>query len=381
MTARDALPPIAGQIQSAEGEILIDGSGRRIVDLASGGLGFGLPDIIGKVREQAALMGLSNRVMMSEPLLRLCRELAAQLPPTLSNAYVCSSGDEAFEGALKLCKGLRPELRGLAHVRGSEFGSLSYGRCLEDPDGHAELRRFLGLDTLTIEGDGPLPSVAELGRCFALCYSPLVRRPDGALAPLAADRLRQIAALARAAKVPLVCQASEICLGASGVMFGHEAGGTDPDILVLGGALGGRAIPVGCYLTSAERAYRVYGRSSPAKHGSTTGGNPLSCVAALAALEHATRHDAPARFRALGQRIADALPGHVSGVTGGIVNLRLPDGIDAESLPQRLLAAGVLVRAPRGRTLTLYPSAVTRTPTLDDALDAIRRSFDEHRNA
>lgn len=379
MTTFDAPAAIPGQILSAESETLIDADGRRIIDLASGGLGFGLPDIVGKVREQAAVMGLSNRVMMSAPLLSLCRELAGMLPPALSNAYVCSSGDEAFEGALKLCKGLRPQLRRLAHVRGSEFGSLSYGRCLEEPDGYCQLRRFLGLETLTVERDGLLPFAAELAQCYALCYSPLVRENDGSLAPLPPERLRTLAGLARAAGVPLVCQASEVCLGAAGVMFGHELSDVVPDILVLGGALGGQAVPIGCYLTSAERAYKVYGCSSPAKHGSTTGGNPLSCTAALAALEHAAQQRVPERFQALGKRIAEALPEHVSGVVGGIVNLSLPDGLDPASLPDRLLEAGVLARPPRGRTLTLHPSAATRSQALDAALDIIRRTFDDYR--
>lgn len=380
MTARDALPALAGPILSGEGETLIDVNGRRIVDLASGHLGFSLPEIIDKVRAQAAVMGLSNRVMMSEPLLRLCRELAAMLPPTLANAYVCSSGDEAFEGALKLCKGLQPQLRRLAHVRGSEFGSLSFGRCLEKPEGYGELRSFLGLETLTIERHGALPSAGDLAQCYALCYSPLIRQDDGSLVPLAAERLREIASLARAAKVPLVCQASEVCLGAAGVMFGHELAGVTPDILVLGGALGGGAVPIGCYLTSAERAYKVYGSSSPAKHGSTTGGNPLSCTAALAALDYATRRKTPSQFQALGNYIADALPEYVRSVVGGIVNLRVPDHVDVSSLPARLLADGVLVRPPRGRTLTLRPSAATHAQVLDEALVVIRRAFHDDHN-
>lgn len=380
MTARDALPALAVPILSGEGETLIDVNGRRIVDLATGRLGFSLPEIIDKVRAQAAVMGLSNRVMMSEPLLRLCRELAAMLPPTLSNAYVCSSGDEAFEGALKLCKGLQPQLRRLAHVRGSEFGSLSFGRCLEQPEGYGELRSFLGLETLTIERHGALPSASDLAQCYALCYSPLVRQDDGSLVPLPAERLRDIASLARAAKVPLVCQASEVCLGTTGVMFGHELAGVDPDILVLGGALGGGAVPIGCYLTSAERAYKVYGCSSPAKHGSTTGGNPLSCTAALAALDCATHHKTPSRFQEIGKYIAHALPTHVRSVVGGIVNLRIPDHVDVSSLPERLLAEGVLVRPPRGRTLTLHPSAATRTQALDEALAVIRKAFHDDHN-
>lgn len=104
------------QIIGGQYETYLDGEGRQIIDL-TGGFGFQVPPVIEAVTRQAEIMGLSNRVLMSEPLIALCRRLAELLPAPLASSYVCSSGDEAFEGALKLCKGLKPKGKiGRAHV-------------------------------------------------------------------------------------------------------------------------------------------------------------------------------------------------------------------------------------------------------------------------
>lgn len=104
-------------IVSGQYESYLDGDGRQIIDL-SGGFGFQVPPVIEAVSRQADIMGLSNRVLMSQPLIALCRRLAELLPAPLVNSYVCSSGDEAFEGALKLCKGLKPKGNTLVFIQG-----------------------------------------------------------------------------------------------------------------------------------------------------------------------------------------------------------------------------------------------------------------------
>ncbi|WP_122586772.1 aminotransferase class III-fold pyridoxal phosphate-dependent enzyme, partial [Pseudomonas viridiflava] len=109
-----------------------DAEGQEIIDL-SGGFGFQVSEVIVAVKAQAEIMGLSNRVLMSEPLIALCRRLAGLLPDPLVSSYVCSSGDEAFEGALKLCKGLNPRRNTLVFIKGGDYGSLTYGRSLTQP--------------------------------------------------------------------------------------------------------------------------------------------------------------------------------------------------------------------------------------------------------
>lgn len=376
MTARDLPNTLLTLAQRASRESIFDVRGKPLVDLATGGLGFGLPDITDRVKQQAERMGLSNRVMISPPIIELSHRLATMLPPMLSNAYICSSGEEAFEGALKLCKGLHSQRRSVAVVQGSELGSLSFARLLEQPQHYRELGQFLTLAPVILP-PAIAPDAGELSHCYAICYSPLLRQADGSLQPIPTRFLQQLSAAATAAGIPLVCQATDYCLGLTGAMFGYEQGGICPDVLVLGGALGGQTIPVGCYLTSAERAYQIYGRSSPAKHGSTTGGNPLSCTAALAALDYAEQNDTPARFTALGKHIATSLAPYVRNVAGGVVNLTIPEYLEPASLHEHLLANGVLTRPAHGQTLTLYPMACSRTDVLAGALETIRSLFDD----
>ncbi|WP_122745989.1 aminotransferase class III-fold pyridoxal phosphate-dependent enzyme, partial [Pseudomonas viridiflava] len=96
-----------------------------------------------------------------------------------------------------------------------------------------------------------------------------------------------------------------------------------PDIAVLGGPLGGSAVPIGTYTCSEEMAYKVYGRSTPAKHGSTTAGNPMACVAALTTLDYLHTHNSPQRCTHNGQLLAGVLTDLGATALGGWVSVPL----------------------------------------------------------
>lgn len=374
MSALDRLPSPPLQVVRGDHETLYDRAGRGFVDLAGGGLGCRPPSVAAAVRAQTERMGLSNRVLISEPLIELCHRLALFLPDGLDSSYVCNSGDEAFEGALKQCKGLAPARRRVAYLAGCDYGSLSYGRLLSRPQNYRELGEFLGVEPLSI-GES-IPSPTELSDCFAFCYAPLRREADGVWRRPPRELIAALQVVADKAGVPLVCHASDYCLGQLGSLFGLDADDPVPDILVLGSALGGGMVPIGCFVSSAEMAYRVYGRSSPAKHGSTTGGNPLACVAALAALDLAVGLDAPARCRDAGRVLAEVLAERTLAVHGAVVSLRCPDGLDAAAWSDRLRDDGVLTRREPGPVLTLRASALARPEVLRRAALQIERSFD-----
>ncbi|MFC4161233.1 aminotransferase class III-fold pyridoxal phosphate-dependent enzyme [Chitinimonas lacunae] len=373
MSAPDRLPPPPPLLVRGEHETLYDISGHALIDLAGGGLGCRPPSVAAAVRAQSARMGLSNRVLISEPLIELCHRLATLLPAPLTTSYVCNSGDEAFEGALKQCKGLAPQRRRIACLTGCDYGSLSYGRLLTWPEEYRALADFLGIEVLRL--DQSIPDPAMLADCYALCYAPLRREADGSWRRTSRELVAALQVVARQAGVPLICHASDHCLGQLGSLFGLDSDDPIPDLLVLGGALGGGMVPIGCFVGSAEAAYRVYGRSSPAKHGSTTAGNPLACVAALAALDLAVGLDAPARCREAGRLLADALSPLVVAVEGAVVGLRCPDGVDAALWADRLREEGVLVRREAGSVLTLRAPALARPEVLRRAALAIERSL------
>ena len=339
-----------------------DHAGRSIINL-SGGFGLQVPQIISNVYDQTELMGLSNRVLLSEPLIRLCRTVANLLPVSLSTSYVCSSGDEAFEGALKLCKGLHPGRRSIAYLTGGDYGCLSYGRIMNNPAGNAEMMRFLGIHLKPISSAADLQNL-DLSDCFAFCHPYVHHDSAGHFALAPSPLLREAYALTSRHNVPTIGYDVDTCLGPLGTMFGFQKAGVVPDVLVIGGALNGGAVPIGMYVCSESTAYKVYGRSTPAKHGSTTAGNPMSCIAALAALEHARAIDAPTLCEQNGFALTAALSRLSARTVGGFVAIPLESSTDRAFLMNRLYKAGVFVSHPQGSDLVLQPPVCSRRDAL-----------------
>lgn len=361
------------QIIAGRYETYIDGEGRSIIDL-TGGFGFQVPSVIEAVSRQAQIMGLSNRVLMSEPLLALCRRLAELLPAPLVSSYVCSSGDEAFEGALKLCKGLKPKGNTIVFIQGGDYGSLTYGRCLNAAQGDIGVQSFLGFKRAAIRHLADLDTV-DWNDCFAVCHSNTRTDANGRLQLLEPALLEQLHARAARASAPVIAVDTQSCLGSLGSLFGFQRYRPVPDIVVLGGPLGGSAIPIGTYTCSERMAWQVYGRSSPAKHGSTTAGNPMACVAALAALDYVQAHDSPRQCQENGQYLAQPLASLGAVAVGAWVSLPLADGLQPAVLCEALYQQGVYVSAPRGRELILRCPITARPEHIQRAAHIIKETL------
>ncbi|MGY2167392.1 aminotransferase class III-fold pyridoxal phosphate-dependent enzyme [Pseudomonas gingeri] len=361
------------QIITGQYETYTDGNGRQIVDL-SGGFGFQVPEVIDAVSRQAGIMGLSNRVLMSEPLIALCRTLAEQLPEPLVSSYVCSSGDEAFEGALKLCKGLKPKGKTIVFIQGGDYGSLSYGRCLSASQDYQEIQRFLGFERVAISQVGDLDTV-DWNDCFAVCHTSTVIDDSGHLRLIDQALLDQVYARAAKASAPVIAVDVQSCLGSLGHLFGFQRYRNTPDIVVLGGALGGGAIPIGTYTCSERMAYDVYGRSSPAKHGSTTAGNPMACVAALTALDYVRTHDSARQCLENGRLLAQALAPLGAVACGAWVSVPVPADLTPAELCEALYEQGVYVSEPRGRELILRCPITARAEPIQRAAQIIKETF------
>ncbi|ROM65044.1 acetylornithine aminotransferase [Pseudomonas brassicacearum] len=354
-------------------ETYFDGAGRPIIDL-TGGFGFQVPAVIEAVSRQAQVMGLSNRVLMSEPLIALCRRLAELLPAPLVSSYVCSSGDEAFEGALKLCKGLKPKGNTIVFIQGGDYGSLTYGRCLNAAQGDLGVQGFLGFKRAAIRHLADLDTV-DWSDCFAVCHSNTRTDANGRLQWLEPALIEQLHARAAQASAPVIAVDTHSCLGSLGSLFGFQRYRPVPDIVVLGGPLGGSAIPIGTYTCSERMAWQVYGRSSPAKHGSTTAGNPMACVAALAALDYVQANDSPRLCQENGQRLAQTLAGFGAVAVGAWVSLPLADGLQPAVLCEALYQQGVYVSVPRGRELILRCPITARPEHIQRAAQLIKETL------
>jgi putrescine aminotransferase len=358
-------------------------TGQVLIDLASGGFGYGHPEVCARVSAQLRVMPLASRLFVSRPLASLVARMAQITPGDLSVTYPCNSAAEAVEGALKLARGFnrsRPHVvAAVGAYHGSTLGALSV--CGVD-DIRRPIRRLPVRAKFVPYGDSVAMQRAIDGRTAAVIVEPVAAGsgvrvpPDGYLGMLRA--------MCDGSGALLIADETTTCLGRTGERFAVDYDSVVPDILVLGGALGGGVLPAAAYVTTSVVNGRIYGRRDPAFHGSTTGGNPAACVAALATLDVIEAENVSGRCREGGKLVMEVLracqlryPTVVAAAAGRgyLAGLQLREQTVAKAVCREALAQGVLVRldSPLGGTpwIGIRPPLLAATDELVCGLERL----------
>jgi putrescine aminotransferase len=370
----------AGVAVGAKGATIRLSDGREVVDLASGGFGYGHPRVLEVVADQVRRMPLSSRMFYSIPLARLARRLAHLLPGGLEVCFFGNSGTEAVEGALKLVKGYHRDRRRIVAATGAYHGASTGALAVSGIEPFRSRFSVAGRQSLEVElipfGDSEaLHAVDE--ETAAVILEP-VQAGQGVCVP---PRGYLNAARARCSAVGALLVIDEITtgLGRTGRLWGVDHDGATPDVVVLAGALGGGALPIGCYVATKEINDRVYDKQDPLLHANTTGGNPSACVAALAALDVVEQENLPSRAAKGGRVIEHFIArirsrfGHV--VTGGsarglLASMSVSSADSALAVQREAMSRGALVRVD-GLSGGV-PSIGLRPPLIIDELELTR---------
>lgn len=369
-------------VETARAATLRLSDGTSLIDMASGGFGYGARAVVDAVAVQVRRNPLATRHFLSAPLALLSERLTAVTPGALSRSYLCSSKAEAVEGALKLAKGFdrgRSEYVAIADAdHGSTLGALS----VSDLAPYRSLLPAAPLRACVAEDpDAAIAAVSE--RTAAVIAEPGPRgtrfddQSPGWLGRLRA-RCSDIGAL-------LIVDETATGFGRTGRMFAVDHERVAPDVLVFGGALGGSVLPLNGYITTHRVYERVYDRRDPTLHASATGGNPAGCVAGLEVLAAIDAQDVPASCAAGGEQLLRALERIARehravvdiGVHGllGRLWLRRDDVIAVMRVAYRL---GVLVGArPTARApfVELLPPLMLSAEELQSGLERVRAAI------
>ncbi|MEU5130761.1 aminotransferase class III-fold pyridoxal phosphate-dependent enzyme, partial [Streptomyces mobaraensis] len=182
--------------------------------------------------------------------------------------------------------------------------------------------------------------------------------------------------ITRAAGALLVLDEIQTGIGRTGHWFAHQADGVLPDVMTLAKGLGG-GLPIGATVAFGDAA----GLLSPGQHGSTFGGNPVSCAAALAVLDTLEKEDVLAHVRRMGERLAAGAraSGHplLRAVRGAGLLLGLVlDRPVAARVQRAALEAGFLVNATGPDVVRLAPPLVIEQGQVDSFVGALPRMLD-----
>jgi acetylornithine/N-succinyldiaminopimelate aminotransferase len=366
------MPPVA--LARGSGCTVWDVDGNSYLDLIGGiavsSLGHAHPALIDAVTRQVSMIAHTSNLFLHERQVELAERLIGLLG-TDGRVFLANSGAEANEAALKLvrkCQGSeRPVMVAAENsFHGRTMGALSV-------TGKSSIRTpFLpyGFDVRFVPyGDAAALAEAVGPDCGAVFLEPCLG--EGGVVPAPAGYLKAARDACDAAGALLVLDEIQSGIGRTGDWFAHQREGITPDVLTLAKGLGG-GLPIGACI-GIGRYGSVLGRGD---HGSTFGGNPVACAAALAVLDTIEREGLLARATAVGDHLAAAIEalGHplVAGVRGSglwlAIVLSRPAATAVAATAQR---AGFLVNAVQPDAVRLAPPLILSTAEADSFTAAL----------
>lgn len=292
----------------AAGCYIWDASGRKFLDCVGGYGAFSLghlnPKVVGAVKQQLEKEALKSHFFMSTTLADACELLASVLPGDIEYSFICNSGTEAVEGALKCARVLtgRPEFIGAINgFHGKSFGSLS----VSGRDVYKQGFEPLLPETRHVPfGDADALADAISDRTAAVILEVVQGEAGVNIAP--GDYFSKVREICDANGSLLILDEVRTGFGRTGKMFASEHYGVQPDIVTMAKALGGGVMPVGAF-SSTERVWDAMFGKNPYLHSTTFGGNPLACAAIIAAIKTTIEQGLVERSRALGERLLSGL--------------------------------------------------------------------------
>jgi acetylornithine/N-succinyldiaminopimelate aminotransferase len=265
-----------------------DTEGRDYIDFGAGiavnALGHQDPDLLAALTTQAHKLWHASNVFFTEPPLRLAEELV-NAAPFAERVFLCNSGAEANEAAIKLVrkwaasKGRAPEQRTILTFRGSFHGrTLATVTATAQPkyqQGYEPLPA--GFRYLDFNDEAALKQAFALGDIAAVMLEPI--QGEGGVVPAAPGFLKRVRELCDQHDALLVLDEIQCGMSRTGTLFAHTHDEVTPDIVTLAKALG-CGFPIGAMLAGAKVAEVMhYGA-----HGTTFGGNPMAAAVARVAL-------------------------------------------------------------------------------------------------
>lgn len=361
-------------VARAQGCVVWDADGKRYLDLFAGvavnNLGHCHPAVVEAIRRQAGeLLHVSNHYHTAVE-----GELASLLVERsfAERVFLCNSGAEANEAAMKLVRrwgmlhgdGRYEILATHGSFHGRTFGTVTATGQEKYHDGYRPLLPGVRL----VPFDDADAMAAAIGReTIAILVEPI--QGEGGVVVPRPGYLAALRALCDRHGLLLVFDEIQTGLGRTGTLFAYEQENVVPDVLTLAKALGG-GVPIGAMLTTD----RVAAAFTPGSHGTTFGGNPLACAAAVAAvralsdpalLEHA--RGMGTHLRAGLERLA-ARHRRVVEVRGrGLMQGLVLDGPGGDVV-RRCLDGGLIVNCTADRVIRLTPPLVVTAAELDEGL-------------
>jgi acetylornithine/N-succinyldiaminopimelate aminotransferase len=362
-------------LSHGEGPYIFDTDGKKYIDFLAGiavnVLGHARPELVKAICEQAGRLIHCSNLYYTEPQVLLIEKLAEL--SGLNKVFIANSGAEANEGAMKLAR---------------KFGKMKSADKFEIVTAeHSFHGRTLATLTATgqpkyQEGYEPLPggfryvpfndkealeAVVSAKTCAVLIEP--IQGEGGVHVPL--DGYLQYAReLCDKHGAVLIFDEIQSGMGRTGTFLACQGYGVKPDIVTLAKGLAG-GVPIGAFMATDE----VAAAFSPGDHGSTFGGNPLACAAALAVLNVIEKENLMANASSMGTYLMNELenlkkkyPALIKIVRGKGLMVGAELSKPGREVVDRCMTQGAIINCTAGNVLRFVPPLDIRREHVDEVI-------------
>lgn len=374
--------PLPVVVASAEGAWVTDVMGRRYLDCLAAysavNFGHGHPTLIRAAKDQLDRVTLTSRAFHNDrlgPFAEALAELASK-----DMVLPMNTGAEAVESAVKVARAWGYRVKGVApgHASIIVMDGNFHGRTTTivsfstDEQARADFGPFTPGFVVVPYGDAAALEAAINDNTVAVLLEPIqgeagiVVPPEGYLAAVREITQRR--------NVLMIADEIQSGLGRTGTTFACELAGVEPDLYLLGKALGGGIVPVSAVVGNSD----ILGVLRPGEHGSTFGGNPLAAAVGLAVVQLLATGEMQARAAELGERLQAGLRSLLGRGLTAVRGAGLWVGVDIDPalgtgrrVCELLMERGVLVKDTHGSTIRFAPPIVVSPEDLDFAVDQL----------
>jgi predicted acetylornithine/succinylornithine family transaminase len=368
-------------IERGQGVRVWDDKGKEYIDFVGGwavcALGHCHPVIIDAVNEQARTLIQTSGIYYTIPQIKLAELLVKN--SCLDRVFMCNSGLEANEGAVKLARRYgKLKLNGAYEVI-TAFNSF-HGRSLAmtaatgQPKYQEPYQPLPPGFTHVAFNDVAAIKAATTSQTCAIMLEPVqgeggVNIPDDGY-------LKAVRKWCDEKGILLILDEIQTGVGRCGTLWGYQLYGIEPDIMTLAKGLGG-GVPIGAFMAKESCSVFV-----PGDHGTTFGGNPLTCAVAYAVFKYVLDNDVPSMAKRAGEYLMKGLGAlkakypFITEVRGrGLLAAVQFDRDMGQEVLTRCLETGVLVNRVKPNTIRIMPPLVITAREIDNGLARLEKAL------
>ena len=354
-----------------------DSDGKEYIDCVGGqgsaNVGHANPAVVQALAQQAGRLMVATEVFYNDQRAALEAKLIAIAPNHANRVFLCNSGAEAIEGAIKFARYHTGRKEIVAMMRGFHGRTMGALSATWEPKYREPFEPLVpGFKHVPFEN---LDRAAQaIGEDTAAVIVELVQG-EGGVRPASRDYIEALAKLCQQRGALLVVDEVQTGFGRTGKMFATEHYGIEPDLIALAKSIAG-GLPMGAVLIGDHIR-----QLEPQTHGTTFGGNPLVCSAANAAIDYMVENNLSARAAELGEytmgllkRIESPLIREVRGL-GLLIGVELK--VKVTPILQALMERGVLALPAGPNVLRLLPPLVIDKTDLEVVVEQIDRVLNQ----